>query len=53
MIIAELDKRGNGYNDEHISLKSFFANDALMLAQSLKDAKDNVDITTQISRIWS
>ena len=51
MIIAELDKRGKGYNDEHISLKSlFFADDALMLSHSLKDAKDNLDIITQISR---
>ena len=30
--MAELDKRGKGYYDEHISLKSlFFADDALML----------------------
>ena len=51
MIIAELDKRGKGYNYEHISLKSlFFADDALMLSHSLKDAKDNLDIITQISR---
>ena len=33
MIMAEVDKRGKGYNDEHISLKSlFFADDALMLS---------------------
>ena len=51
MIMAEVDKRGKGYNDEHISLKSlFFADDALMLSHSLKDAKDNLDIITQISR---
>ena len=30
--MAELDKRGKGYNDEHISLKSLlFADDALMI----------------------
>ena len=51
MIVAELDRRGEGYNDDHISLKSFFfADDALMLSRSLKDAKDNLDIITQISR---
>ena len=48
--MAEVDKRGKGYNDEHISIKSlFFADDALMLSHSL-DAKDNLDIITQISR---
>ena len=31
MIMAELDRRGKGYHDEHISLKSlFFADDALI-----------------------
>ena len=51
MIMAEVDKRGKGYHDEHISLKSlFFADDALMLSHSLTDAKDNLDIITQISR---
>ena len=49
--MAELDKRRKGYNDEHISLKSlFFADDALMLSHSLKDAKYNLDIIIQISR---
>ena len=53
MIMAELDKRGKGYNDEYISLKSlFFADDALMLSYSLKDAKENLDIITQISRAY-
>ena len=47
----EVHKRGKGYNDEHISQKSlFFADDALMLSHSLKDAKDNLDSITQISR---
>ena len=51
MIMAEVDKRGKGYNDEHISLKSLlFSDDALMLSHSLKDAKDNLDIITQIRR---
>ena len=54
MIMAELDRRGKGYNDEHIPLKSlFFADDALMLSHCLKDVKDNLDIITQISRLWS
>ena len=49
--MAEVDKRGKGYNDEHISLKSlFFSDDTPMLSHSLKDAKDNLDIITQISR---
>ena len=30
----------------------FFANDALILSHSLKDAKDNLDIVTQISRAY-
>ena len=51
MIMAEVDKRGKGYHDEHISLKPLsIADDALMLSHSLKDAKDNLDIITQISR---
>ena len=41
MTMAELDKRGKGYNDEHISLI------LLLLSHSLKDAKDNSDIITQ------
>ena len=51
MIMEEVYKRGKGYNNEHISLKSLlFADDALMLSHSLKDAKDNLDSITQISR---
>ena len=47
--MAELDKRGKGYNDENISLKSlFYDDDALILSHSLKDAKYNLDI--QVSR---
>ena len=54
MIMTKLDKRGKGYNDEHISQKSlFFTDDVLMLSHSLKDAKDDLDIITQISREWS
>ena len=51
IILTELYKRGKGYNDEHISIKSlFFADDALMSCHSLKDAKDNLDIITQVCR---
>ena len=51
MIMAELDKRGKGYNDEHIKKKSvFFGDDALMFSHSLNDAKHNLDIITLISR---
>ena len=40
MIMAELDRRGTGYNDEHIKIKSlFFADDALLLSHSLEEAK--------------
>ena len=45
MIMAELDRRGTGYNDEHIKIKSLsFADDAL-LSHSLEEAKENLDIT--------
>ena len=38
MIMAELDRRGTGYNDEHIKIKSlFFADDALLLSHSLEE----------------
>ena len=53
MIMAELDRREKGYNDEHISLKSlFFADDSLMLSHSQTDANDNLAIITQISRYY-
>ena len=51
MIMAELDRRGTGYNDEHIKIKSlFFADDALLLSHSLEEAKENLDIITDVSR---
>ena len=49
VIMAELDRRGTGYNDEHIKIKSF-ADDALLLSHSLEEEKENVDIITDISR---
>ena len=51
MIMAELDRRGTGYNDEHIKIKSlFFADDALLLSHSLEEAKENLVIITDVSR---
>ena len=49
--MAELDRRGTGYNDQHIKIKSlFFADDALLLSHSLEGAKENLDIITDVSR---
>ena len=40
MIMAELDRRGTGYNDEHIKIKSLiFADDALLLSYSQEEAQ--------------
>ena len=40
MIMAELDRRGTGYNDEDIKIKSLFvADDALLLSHSLEETK--------------
>ena len=51
MIMAELDRRGTEYNDEHIKIKSLFmANDALLLSHSLEEAKENLDIINDVSR---
>ena len=51
MIMTELDRRGTGYNDEHIKIKSlFFADDALLLSHSLEEVKENLDIITDVSR---
>ena len=51
MIMAELDRRGTGYNDEHIKIKSLlFADDALLLSHSQEEAKENFDIITDVSR---
>ena len=48
MIMAELGRRGTGYSDEHIKIKSlFFADDVLL---SLEGAKENLDIITDVSR---
>ena len=53
--MAEVDKRGKGYNDEHISLKSlFFADDTLMLSHALKDEKNQFGYQySNKQRVWS
>ena len=51
MIIEELNRRGTGYKDDQINVKSlFFADDGLLLSNSIDDAADNIQIVTQISR---
>lgn len=51
MIINELDRRGRGYSDKDIHLTSlFFADDGLLMAHSIEDAKENLRITTEVSK---
>ena len=51
MIIEELNRRGTGYEDDQINVKSlFFADDGLLLSNSIDDAAKNIQIVTQISR---
>ena len=51
MIISELNRRGTGYRDENINIKSlYFADDGLLLANSIENAKDTLKIVIQISR---
>ena len=51
MIMAELDRRGTGCNNEHIKIKSFFfADDALLLYHLLEEAKEHLDCITDLSR---
>ena len=51
MIITELNDNGTGFTDEEINIKSlFFADDGLLLAQSIEDATDNLKIVTRISK---
>ena len=53
MIIEELNRRGTGYKDDQINVKSlFFADDGLLLSNSIDDAADNIQIVTQISRTF-
>eukprot|EP00794_Sanderia_malayensis_P010326 gene10326-11397_t len=48
--MAELEEKGTGYTDEYITLKPYFAEDALLLSHSIDEAKENLDIITQVSR---
>ena len=51
MIIEKLNRRGGGYEDDQINVKSlFFADDGLLLSNSIDDAAKNIQIVTQISR---
>ena len=51
MIIEELNRRGKRYEDDQINVKSlFFADDGLLLSNSIDDAAEIIQIVTQISR---
>ena len=51
MIMSQLEERGRGYQDENIKIKSlFFADDGLLLAHSIEEAKENLEIVTNVSR---
>ena len=51
MIISELNRRGTGYLDENVNIESlYFADDGLLLANSIEDAKSNLKIVIQVSR---
>ena len=51
MIIEELNRRGTGYDDDQINVKSlYFADDGLLLSKFIDDDAENIQIVTQISR---
>ena len=51
MISSELNRRGTSYRDENVNIESlYFADDGLLLASSIEDAKDNLKIVLQISK---
>ena len=51
MIISELNRRGTGYRDENVNIESlYFADDGVLLANSIEDAKNNLKIVIQASR---
>ena len=51
MIIEELNNRGSGYKDDIININSlYFADDGLLLANSIEEAAVNLKIIIQISR---
>ena len=51
MIISELNRRETDYRDENVNIVSLYlADDGLLLANSIKDTKDNLKIVIQVSR---
>ena len=51
MIIEELNNRGSGYQDDIININSlYFADDGLLLANSIEEAAVNLKIVIQVSR---
>ena len=51
MIIEELNNRGSGYQDDIININSlYFADDGLLLANSIEEAAVNLKIVMQVSR---
>ena len=51
MMISELNRTGTGYRDENVNIESlYFADDGLLLANSIEDAKNNLKIVIQVSR---
>ena len=52
MRFEEFNKRGIGYQDDHIIVNSFlFADDGLLLLNSIEEAAENLQIITQIAEI--
>ncbi|CAL4088951.1 unnamed protein product [Meganyctiphanes norvegica] len=51
MIIKELEKRGRGYQIDDITLESlFFADDSILMADSVENAKHNLNILIEVSK---
>ena len=51
MIINELNTRGTGYKDDIIQINAlYFADDGLLLANSIEDAENNLKLVIEISR---
>ncbi|CAL4142071.1 unnamed protein product, partial [Meganyctiphanes norvegica] len=50
-IIKELEKRGRGYQIDDITLESlFFADDSILMADSVENAKHNLNILIEVSK---
>ena len=51
MIINEINTRGTGYKDDIIQINSlYFADDGLLLANSIEDAENKLKLVIEISR---